>query len=396
MPETLGNLVNLRELDLSNNRLVSVPESLGSLIKLQELYLYRNQLASVPETLGNLIKLQVLCLHTNQLASVPVTLGNLVNLRKLSLSENQLTSVPKTLGHLVNLQELSLFSNQLALLPESLGNLKKLESLFLSKNRLAFVPDSLIDLFEGGTLREVYLHQNRIGIPPEILGPSIEDIYSHENQFLSLEHRKVAQNPTRIGRYLRQIQGGKAPRLNEAKLIVLGPGAAGKTTLVEMLVHDRYNRTCPTTHGIIITRWDAQFADFDPIRVNVWDFGGQEVQYSTHGFFMSERAVLPHSFSIHGKTSGQGMSSFIGYTGFVLQLPMLRLWSHLPSKTSIRCILIMNKTWLATTASSTFCVCRAKKGTRRTTISKSCARYLIARPVHWNMSQIDFRQRGWR
>nr|WP_281178557.1 leucine-rich repeat domain-containing protein [Streptosporangium amethystogenes] len=53
LPESLGNLTALTELDLRHNRLTALPESLGNLTALTELDLRRNQLAALPECLGD-------------------------------------------------------------------------------------------------------------------------------------------------------------------------------------------------------------------------------------------------------------------------------------------------------------------------------------------------------
>ena len=48
LPESLGQLTQLQELDLSHNELTSVSESLGQFSQLRKLYLSDNQLTSVP------------------------------------------------------------------------------------------------------------------------------------------------------------------------------------------------------------------------------------------------------------------------------------------------------------------------------------------------------------
>ena len=52
MPESLGNLTALTELDLSGNQLTAVPESLGNLTALTELDLSGNQLTALPVRLA--------------------------------------------------------------------------------------------------------------------------------------------------------------------------------------------------------------------------------------------------------------------------------------------------------------------------------------------------------
>ena len=70
------------ELDLSSLRLTSVPETLGQLTQLRDLYLHDNQLTSVPEWLGQLTQLRTLYLNKNQLTSVPGSLDTSHQSRK--------------------------------------------------------------------------------------------------------------------------------------------------------------------------------------------------------------------------------------------------------------------------------------------------------------------------
>ena len=100
-----------------------VPE-FSALLKRRSLHVVGRRLLAVPESLGELVALKELHLGENWLASVPQSLGQLVALRRLDLGNNQLASVPESLGQLVALKELLLDGNQLASVPESLGQLK--------------------------------------------------------------------------------------------------------------------------------------------------------------------------------------------------------------------------------------------------------------------------------
>ena len=116
-----------------------------------ELDITGNQLTgSIPETLGQLNNLKFLRLTGNQLTGpIPETLGQLNNLRSLFLSFNQLTGpIPETLGQLNNLVNLHLSFNQLTgSIPETLGQLNNLESLYLSRNELTgCIPSALQDV----------------------------------------------------------------------------------------------------------------------------------------------------------------------------------------------------------------------------------------------------------
>ena len=152
IPKELGNLSNLLSLSLSGNRLTGgIPEELGSLANLQGLDLWGNQLTGeIPKELGNLSNLTWLWLHVNQLTGeIPPELGGLSNLESLDLSDNRLTGeIPKELGNLSNLQSLDLSDNRLTgSIAKELGNLSNLQKLYLGGNLLTgCVPDGLRDV----------------------------------------------------------------------------------------------------------------------------------------------------------------------------------------------------------------------------------------------------------
>lgn len=79
--------------------------------------------------------------------------------------------------------------------------------------------------------------------------------------------------------------------LSEAKLILVGFGAVGKTSLVNRLVHKKFNSDEKITEGIQITPWQVRLNDTEDVRLHIWDFGGQEIMHSTHQFFLTERSL---------------------------------------------------------------------------------------------------------
>ena len=78
--------------------------------------------------------------------------------------------------------------------------------------------------------------------------------------------------------------------LNEAKVILVGQGAVGKTSLVKRLMTDEFDPEEQKTEGIDIKRWGVKVGRQE-VQLNVWDFGGQEIMHATHQFFLTKRSL---------------------------------------------------------------------------------------------------------
>jgi internalin A len=277
LPEFLGNLTQLEFFNAGGNELTALPESLGRLTQIQELEVRFNQLIALPDSLGRLTRLRRLDLRHNRLTALPESIGRLTALESLYVEGNQLTALPESIGELKQLQRLEAGSNRLTGLPESLGQLPRLERLYINDNQLTALPESLRGL---PSLIRLYLHGNdALGVPPEILGPSVHQA----------DEERPSVSPASILDYYFRTQRGRRP-LNEAKLILVGRGGVGKTSLVNRLVYDRFNPKEEKTDGIGISAWSLTLGR-DQVRLNVWDFGGQEIMHATHQFFLTRRSV---------------------------------------------------------------------------------------------------------
>ncbi|KYN34470.1 Leucine-rich repeat-containing protein 58 [Trachymyrmex septentrionalis] len=137
------NLVNLRELNLSGNRLTEFPNQIFDLPGLKYLYLGGNRISEITKDIWKLQGLRVLSMGNNRLTEVPCTLGQLKTLQALILCDNMLESLPSSIANLTNLKTLSLHKNRLRTLPTEIITLKCLTELSLRDNPLVvrFVSD---------------------------------------------------------------------------------------------------------------------------------------------------------------------------------------------------------------------------------------------------------------
>ena len=293
LPETIGSLTHLIELCLFGNEMTEFSESICRLSQLEYLYLHLNRLEQIPESIGKLRKLRTLYLSGNQIERLPEAIGELSSLEVLCVSRNQLTGLPESIGRLQKLRRLYLSDNDLSAIPESLCDLSKIQTLYLANNRLRMLPQSLNNL---SLLRELFLHGNsELSLPSEVLGPTSKQV--------AADHALPAK-PTGIIDYYRGLRTGQRP-LNEAKLILVGRGAVGKTSLVNRLVKNVF-RTEQRTEGIAITEWKLQLND-DDVRLNIWDFGGQEIMHATHQFFLTQRSL--YLLVLNGREGGEDIDA---------------------------------------------------------------------------------------
>lgn len=104
LPESIGNLESLKNLDLEHNELTTLPESIGKLKRLTYLYLYDNQLETLPDSFSNLTMLKELDLRGNEFLPIPESFGHLTNLRTLLIGEDQADHFPRKLANQLKAQ----------------------------------------------------------------------------------------------------------------------------------------------------------------------------------------------------------------------------------------------------------------------------------------------------
>jgi small GTP-binding protein len=183
----------------------------------------------------------------------------------LDLRNNGLTKLPSEISELTQLKALDLGSNQLTTLPKELGQLTKLIELNLSLNQLTTLPQKICRL------------------------PALKYLGLRGNPLISPPIEIAQQGINAILQYFAALQQAEQP-LNEAKIILIGDGASGKTSLTKRLISNEFDPQEPVTHGIRITPWPVESGGRQ-IKANIWDFGGQEIMHATHQFFLSKRSL---------------------------------------------------------------------------------------------------------
>jgi Leucine-rich repeat (LRR) protein len=286
LPRWLGQLTNLTELHLGGDQLSALPDWMASLTNLTELYLYNNQLTKLPDWMVNLTGLTTLWLGGNQLTDLPDWMASLTSLTELHLGGNQLTELPGWMASLTGLARLYLGGNQLSALPDWMANLTSLTTLDLSGNQLTELPDWIGNLTRLNTLdldgnqlaglpfSLADLRLRRLGVAGNPLAPELQAAYQDSTDELM--------------RFLRLLRDDGV-FVREAKLVLVGEGAVGKSSLLAALRGEEWVEQRSTTHGIEVK--PLQVAAAAPIILNGWDFGGQSVYRPTHQLFFTAPAV---------------------------------------------------------------------------------------------------------
>jgi hypothetical protein len=165
-PENFSRLTNLRKLDLGNVDTIRSLPDFRHLTNLTELTMTGNKLLfHLPESIGNLTNLTNLNLADNRLIDLPESIGNLTNLTYLDLHNNALTSLPESIGNLRNLGMLKLYRNTLFSLPNSIRNLTQPIEILVDNSVVNNIPNNLpanmriFAIQPDLTRRELVLHR---------------------------------------------------------------------------------------------------------------------------------------------------------------------------------------------------------------------------------------------
>lgn len=206
----------------------------------------------------------VLNLNSLELTDVPETLRSMTDVRYLNLGFNDLRILPSWISELQSLELLVVRANKLRELPPEIGKLNYLYTLWAEDNDLQQLPESL---------RQLTLEQLRI----------------HGNPGLELPESVLKGTPQEILSYYFESRADGRP-LRELKLLLVGRGKAGKTTLVKRLSGEQPDEKESETHSIDIRELTLD-CPRGSVRTRAWDFGGQEILHATHQFFLTERSL---------------------------------------------------------------------------------------------------------
>ncbi|MBD2020802.1 leucine-rich repeat domain-containing protein [Leptolyngbya sp. FACHB-36] len=286
----IKQLQNLSILNLFGNQISEISVAIGQLQSLIGLHLAYNQITEIPAVIGQLQSLSRLNLSGNQITEIPAVIGQLQNLLKLNLSNNQITEIPAVIGQLQNLLKLNLSNNLISKIPVSIGQLRSLLELNLSYNQITEIPTELEQLKK---VSELNLSRNQI-TKVRVTVEQLKNLSKLDLSFNPLEDLplEIAERGIKaIRSYFSQEETEGVDHLYEAKLLILGEPGAGKTTLAKKIQDSNYQlQDEDSTQGIDVIQYYFPYNNHT-FRINLWDFGGQEIYHSTHQFFLTKRSL---------------------------------------------------------------------------------------------------------
>uniref|UniRef100_UPI003AAF3AE6 leucine-rich repeat and calponin homology domain-containing protein 1 n=1 Tax=Centroberyx gerrardi TaxID=166262 RepID=UPI003AAF3AE6 len=138
IPDSIISLQSLTSLNLSRNQLGSLPSCLCGL-PLRVLNASNNKLVSLPETIGQLHNLMELDISCNEITALPRHIGRLKALRELNVRRNLLCVLPEDLADLP-MVKFDFSCNKVSTIPVCYRKMNQLQSLQLENNPLQSPP----------------------------------------------------------------------------------------------------------------------------------------------------------------------------------------------------------------------------------------------------------------
>ncbi|CAH1774243.1 unnamed protein product [Owenia fusiformis] len=307
IPANLTSFTQLATLDISGCGLMRLPERLGELHCLKFLNISENFIRALPDSFCELNQLEILIfnglpqqnkqveastLREAWLACCEDPDFNSVNSTQRShtctIAGEKITTYPRLftsqedpsrggvpwqIFQLRRLAFVSLRCQGITVVPNQIGELKYLKAVHLSQ---CYLLESISGEIGHSNFKDI----------------NIDDCISLKTPPLEI----VTQGNAQVVNYLKRLKLGSV-ECYRTKLMLVGLGGAGKTSLIRSLMSKDNGHKAPTklgdniTDGIDISTWQVDAKHDQTLSYSVWDFAGQSLYYNTHQFFLSKRAV---------------------------------------------------------------------------------------------------------
>lgn len=306
-------LKNLESIDLAGNQLETLPLGIGKMPSLKRIRLNSNRLMVLPtlDSQNEWLQLESIDLDGADIKELPSWFFSLKSLKYLSLSKLHLNRFPESICLLPKLEQLYLDSTQFPLWPDKILLPKSMRFIVLdgaylpsiSQSGIFRIPDAIIELKPKYVRNQKSIDKNDLTFQVS-LGGNIsigldESQLFHDNPNVSYNYLKNLYN-------INEIETNKMEyaRLNDIKIVLLGSGAVGKSSLVQRLCLSNPDddnialENVETTHGVNIDYqmnlhdvWDKTNEKYMDFTAHFWDFGGQDKYRGVNKLLLTDKSI---------------------------------------------------------------------------------------------------------
>ncbi|KAL6078168.1 Myotubularin-like phosphatase domain, variant 2 [Balamuthia mandrillaris] len=286
---------------LDDKREEDFPWGIFAIPTLQKLYLGNNHILELPDLVQNLPNLVLLDLCSTRLKHVSPRIGHLLKLSTLHLCHNKdLQELPSQMGFLVQLERLKLPNHKYFTFPPSdvvaMGKssvISWLQQAFQGTQRCYRMKLMLVgqeNVGKTSVLKCLSSSSHKYKLKKQQLAPSRTTIVSTTE-----EPSMVVTPATPAVAGANQISESHSVIATSAELAGHELKSGDGTSLQE----NALGPNTISTDGIDIAEWSISVpiqhkdgtAEKQGVVLSAWDFAGQELYYSTHQFFLSERSL---------------------------------------------------------------------------------------------------------
>ena len=292
----LKNLINTQALYLSNTKIQDI-SPLQYLTNIQDLHLSGTKIQDI-NPLQYLTNIQSLYLSGTKIQDL-TPIQNLTTIQAIDLSYTSIQDLTP-IRNLTNIQSLYLSGIKAQDL-SPIQNLTNIQSLYLSHTLI----QDLTPLQNLINIRYLDLRNTKVNSLEKVLNHIKEGlkVYLHNNvnSGISVANTPLKYPPLEIVEegnlaiinYFEELENQGEDYIYEAKLLIVGKGGAGKTSLAIKLNDDKADlpQEEATTRGIEIKQITFPCESSKTFTINIWDFGGQEIYHSTHQFFLTKKSL---------------------------------------------------------------------------------------------------------
>ena len=123
------------------------------------LYLSHLGLSSLPNSICELVHLKELTVDHNNLSEIPGEIEKLKNLERVDFSSNKIVQLPENIGALKKLKSIKVSDNRISSLPQNIGGIEILLNFQIDSNRVSQLPSTIYGLGSGAI---AFTHNNPI------------------------------------------------------------------------------------------------------------------------------------------------------------------------------------------------------------------------------------------